>query len=294
MMTESKYLIEERTIAVGPVALHCLICGPPDGELVVLLHGFPEHAGSWRQYMPVLAEAGYLVVAPDQRGYGLSSKPPSVADYGLDELTADIAGLVSKLGRREAHIVGHDWGGVVGWWLAHTRSEIVKTASILNVPHPFAMKRKLLFGSLRQMARSWYILFFQFPRLPELSLSRDGCTRLRRAMESTSVPGTFGEADLDEYVAAWQQPGALKSMINWYRAALRAEPKRPAQKEVEVPLLLIWGEKDHALGTELIEPSMKLATHGRVVRFPDATHWVNHEKVSEVLPLLLEQFQGGG
>ena len=274
------------------VSLHGLTCGPPEGELVVLLHGFPEHSASWRRYLPALAARGYRVVAPDQRGYGLSSKPSGVMAYGLDRLTADIVHVMADLGYRQAHIVGHDWGGVVAWWLAHTRADAVRTASILNVPHPYAMRRALRFGSLSQMVRSWYILFFQIPGLPELLLARHECGALRRSLLSTSMPGTFDEAFLDELQATWQQPGALRGMVGWYRAIFRAVPEHQEKVRIDVPLLLIWGERDHALGTELIAPSMQLTTRGRVERFPDATHWVNHEKVVEVTRLLLEQFTG--
>jgi len=274
------------------VSLHGLTCGPLEGELVVLLHGFPEHSGSWCRYLSALAAHGYRVVAPDQRGYGRSSKPSRAMAYGLDRLTADIVQLITDLGHQQAHIVGHDWGGAVAWWLAHTRGDVVRTVSILNAPHPYAMRRALRFGSLNQMVRSWYILFFQIPGLPELLLARHECGTLRRSLLSTSVPATFDDVYLNELQAAWQQPGALRGMVGWYRAIFRAVPEQPEKTRIDVPLLLIWGERDHALGTELIAPSIQLTTRGRVERFSDATHWVNHEKVMEVTRLLLEQFTG--
>ena len=284
--TNAQHEVQARAIQCNGISLHCLQCGPPDGDLVIFLHGFPEHAGSWQSYLAEVAAQGYLAIAPDQRGYGRSSKPTAIKDYGLDVLSADIVSLIGELGRQRAHIVGHDWGGGVAWWLAHTCAEFVQTVTILNVPHPYVMKNKLLFGSLRQMLRSWYIMAFQLPAFPQWMLRRNNFAAMQQALLTTSVPGTFEPTDLAHHIDAWQQPGALTAMVNWYRASLWAEPKPPPTATIDVPLLLIWGERDHVLGTELIEPSMQLTQNGEVVRFADASHWINHEKMGEVLSLL--------
>jgi len=286
--------VQPTTLRAAGVDLHCLVCGPEDGELVILLHGFPEYSGCWRDYMPALAAEGYRVVAPDQRGYGKSDKPPRVSDYGIDTLTDDVAALLQTLGRERAHLVGHDWGAAVTWWAAHSRPELVKTATVMNVPHPVAMQRTLRSGSLSQMKRSWYILFFQIPWLPERALGANRAARLCRTLKATSVPGAFSDETLRDYVEAWLEPGALTGMLQWYRAAARVKPAPLPTAQVEVPLLMIWGEQDHALGFEMVEPSMAMVRDGRLVRFADATHWVNHEKTEENIPLLLEQFRSAG
>lgn len=286
----AQYPLQERTIAGAGVKLHCFVQGPEDGDLVVMLHGFPEHAGSWLKYLPALCSAGYLVVAPDQRGYNTSERPKHVKDYGVDALTDDIVALIRALGREQAHIVGHDWGGVIAWWLAHARPKAVRTVSILNVPHPDVMRKHVLFGSLKQMFRSWYVYFFQLPWLPDKLLAANNCQILRNALADTSIDGAISEDELQTYVDAWQQPGAVTAMLNWYRASLTTPPKRPQENTFDAPLLLLWGDQDHVLGTEMVDASAEIATNATVVHFPDATHWVNHEKVAEITPLLLEHF----
>lgn len=279
------------SIAGAGVALDCWVTGPEDGELVVLLHGFPEDRSCWRSYLPALATAGYRVVAPNQRGYGHSDKPSRVRDYGLDNLADDIVALIRSLGHTSAHVVGHDWGGVVTWWLAHARSDVTKTVTVMNVPHHWVLRRMILGGSWAQTRRSWYVLLFQLPWLAEHMLSRDGFSRARAVLEKTSAAGAFSRAELDSQVENWSIPGAMKAMIHWYRAALWHPPQRPAQDMVEVPLQLIWGDLDHALGTELIAPSMRMASNGKLHRFADATHWVHREKAAEILPLLLAHWR---
>src|SRR5437879_4698652 len=154
------------TIATNGIRLNVAQAGPPDGPLVILLHGFPEFWYGWRKQIPALAAAGYRVWAPDQRGYNFSDKPPDVRDYTLDKLAADVAGLIEAAGRQRAIIVGHDWGGAVAWWLAANNPERVERLVIINVPHPLVMRR-LILRDPRQTLRSWYMFMFLLPRLPE-------------------------------------------------------------------------------------------------------------------------------
>ena len=278
-------MITHRTVAANGVDLHVAECGPVDGELCLMLHGFPEYWGAWRHHMVALAERGYRVVAPDQRGYGTSAKPPKVRDYSLDLLAKDAVAVIAACGREQAFVVGHDWGGVVAWWLLTNHPERIKRCSILNVPHPIAM-RSTLMRSVRQLRKSWYMFFFQLPGLPERGFAAGNCEPMARRLLATARPGAFSDTDVEQMVQAWREPGALTGMINWYRAALRAQPKIPKDLTIDVPLMLIWGEKDAFLGADMIEPSMRHVTHGRVERFPDATHWVLHEERERVVELL--------
>jgi hypothetical protein len=143
--------------------------GPPEGELVILLHGFPEHWGAWRHHMVRLAHAGFYVVAPDQRGYGLSSKPAEVADYDLDLLAADVVGLARHLGRGRFSLVGHDWGGSVTWWLASLEPAALHRMIVINAPHP-AVWREAMDGDWRQWLKSLYVRVMRLPRLPEFMI----------------------------------------------------------------------------------------------------------------------------
>ena len=191
---------------LGTVRLHYVEQG--EGPLVVLLHGFPEFWFGWRHQLGPLAEAGFRVVAPDMRGYNLSSKPPRVSDYTLDVLARDVRDLIAERGEESACVAGHDWGGAVAWAAAMYHPEAVRRLAILNAPHPRAFARAL--RDPRQLAKSWYMGFFQLPFLPE---------QLGRRV----FPRGFPEEVRDRYEAAYDQPGALTAMLNYYRAL----PRRP-------------------------------------------------------------------
>jgi pimeloyl-ACP methyl ester carboxylesterase len=269
------------------IRLHAACAGPEDGPLVILLHGFPEFWYGWRHQIGPLAEAGYRVLAPDQRGYNKSDKPAGVASYALDRLVADVVGLIDATGRRTATVVGHDWGGVVAWWLALRHADRLERIVVLNAPHPEAYRRSLLRHPL-QMLRSWYILAFQIPGLPEIGLRRRNWRALERALRRTSRPGTFGAADFEHYRRAWSEPGAITAMIHWYRAGLRAHPRLPEDVRIRVPTLLIWGAQDGFLDRRLARPSVDLCDDGRLGLIEEATHWVQHEEPGRVNRLLLD------
>jgi epoxide hydrolase 4 len=284
--------LQHSRIRLSEVELHVVSAGPPHGPLVVLLHGFPEFWYGWRRQIPALAEAGYRVVVPDQRGYNTSDKPKGVEAYGLDRLTRDVAELIKAEGRDRARIVGHDWGGFVAWWLAVTRPEVVEQVALLNIPHPSVMRHHLLTNP-KQLRKSGYALFFQLPGLPEKALTEHGSSRLVRSLFKLSRPGSFREDDIPLYREAWEQPGAMTAMLNWYRAAARAMPERPPSLRVTPPALLIWGTMDRHLGEELAAPSVELCDRGRLVKLPNATHYVQHDEAARVNDLLREFFAEG-
>ncbi|HVX63536.1 MAG TPA: alpha/beta hydrolase [Pirellulales bacterium] len=267
--------------------LHVATAGPADGPLVVLLHGFPEFWYGWRKQIEPLADEGFCVWAPDQRGYNLSDKPPGVKAYALDQLAADVTGLIDAAGRRQAILVGHDWGGAVAWHVAAQAPDRVSRAVILNVPHPAVMMRQLR-SSLRQLARSWYIFLFQLPWLPERWLKFHCAWPLARTLLRTSRSGAFSAADLERYREAWLRPGAMTAMLNWYRAALPVRPMQMAGQRVRPPTLLIWGAQDQFLGRELAAPSLECCEHGELEFLEQATHWVQHEEPDRVNALIAD------
>ena len=176
----------------------------------------------------------------------------------------------------------------MAWATAINHPEVVQKLAILNVPHP----RRLLRGlrTPRQMLRSWYIFFFQIPWLPE----RVGLWYFRRSLERDGRPGSFTKRDLAKYVEAWSQPGAAAAMINYYRATFRQRPgKLEARiRPVLAPTLVIWGERDRYLGAELADPDRAdVPNLERVVRFPEASHWVQHDEPERVSQLLIEFFR---
>lgn len=275
--------LDHHDVATNGVRLHTVQAGPADGRPLVLLHGFPELWRGWREHIEPLARAGHRVVVPDQRGYNTSDKPRGLDAYDIDVLVRDVLDILDAQGWRSACVAGHDWGAVVAWWLAIHYPERLERLVIVNVPHPAVFRRHLL-NNPRQRRRSWYIGFFQLPWLPELTIRFLGA----RALKRTSRPGTFSAAELAEYRRAWRQPGALRAMIDWYRAAYRAAPDRLGSGRVTVPTLIIWGVRDAALVPEMARESLELCEAGRLERFEDATHWVQHEEPAAVNALIRE------
>src|SRR5271166_2946744 len=208
------------------VRLHAVAAGPRDGPLVILLHGFPEFWYSWHKQIGPFAEAGFRVVAPDQRGYNLSSKPHQIADYAVGNLVADVIAIVDQLGQEKFYLVGHDWGAAVAWATALQYPLRLMKLAILNVPHPAVFMRTLR-SNPRQMLRSWYMAFFQLPRIPEWRFASNNFAEGTKALVASSRPGTFTADDLEQYRKAWSNPGTVTAMINWYRAFFRAKPALP-------------------------------------------------------------------
>jgi len=268
---------------VNGVTLHCIEAGPEDGPLVILLHGFPEFWWGWRRQIGPLAQAGFRVLVPDQRGYNLSDKPEGRGAYDIDVLARDVVGLIDAVGRNACTLVGHDWGGLVAWWTATRHPDRIASLAAVNAPHPDAAGPYMR-SHPRQILRSLYIGFFQAPYLPEAMLSANRYRGLRRALLQSSRPGTFSEADLSRYEEAWEKPGALTSMLNWYRA-LPLKPRRSTREPLPMPVLVLWGVRDEFLERGLAEASLSLCRQGRV-HWIEATHWVHleeHEIVNEAL-----------
>ncbi len=280
MPTSSFYLVQD-------VRMHVMQAGPEDGPALVFLHGFPEFWYGWRKQMDAFAGQGWRVIVPDQRGYNLSDKPADISSYRLDILAGDVLALLDLLGVEQAVVVGHDWGGVVAWWLGMNHGDRISRLVILNAPHPAVMRRALL-TDFQQRKKSWYILYYQLPFFPERKLRSGKFKILTAALQKTSIKGTFSSDELSAYHEAWQQPGALTAMLNWYRAALRRRLPEPVSQEVKSPLLLIWGKKDRFLGPALAEESLKLCPQGQLLWFEQATHWVQHEQPEKVNAAIAE------
>jgi pimeloyl-ACP methyl ester carboxylesterase len=285
---------ESRFVDVGDVRLHTVQAGPEDGPPVVLLHGFPEFWYGWHEHVRPLATAGHRVVVPDQRGYNRSDKPPGTGAYRVDRLAGDVLGLVDALGFEDAAVVGHDWGGIVGWWLAIHHPERVRRFCAVNAPHP-AVARETIRRSWTQRRKSWYAGFFQVPALPEAALRAGNFRLLTRALRRTSQPGTFTDADLAQYREAWGRPGALGAMLNWYRAAADGPDPRPDPVEPET--LVLWGARDHFLVRSMAERSAERCVDGRTRTLWDLTHWLHHEepvRVADALVEFLDERPGAG
>lgn len=262
-------------------------------RLALLLHGFPEMWFSWRDQMPMLADLGYRVWAPDLRGYGESDKPRGVAAYSMDALLADVAGLIDAAKAREVLLIAHDWGGAVAWELVSRRVRPIDRFVALNIPHP-ALFAKHLLKPGPQLRRSGYMFFFQLPGIPEWFLRRNDYHGIKAAFTSMAVDRRrFPKEVLDVYRDAAAQPGALTSMLNWYRAAMRSPRgvrRRPPM--IDTPTLMIWGEEDTALGKELTFGTEDFVRDLTIRYVPEVSHWIQQEAPETVNAMLAAWLRG--
>lgn len=275
--------IEPLRLRANGLEFHACAAGPPAGPLVLLLHGFPESSHAWHHQMRPLAEAGLRVVAPDQRGYGQSSKPEGRNAYKIDCLADDVEGLARALGATRYAVVGHDWGGVVAWHLASRGAAGLERLAILNAPHPATMGQHTV-AHLGQAFKSWYVAFFQLPGIPELTLGAHDYMWLRHALAATSRAGAIGDEVLRQYRDDWNQPGALTSMLNWYRAL---PFDAFAQGRIKVPVQILWGDRDAFLDAPLADRAAALCDEVETLHLDDTGHWLHHEEPRRVNEALL-------
>ena len=257
-------------------------------DIALCLHGFPEDRFSWRHQLPLLAEAGWHAVAPDMRGYGETTRPQGRAAYRMAHLIDDAAALFDAFGARRRLLVAHDWGALIAWSFAIARARPLDGLVIMNVPHP-AVFQRVLRTSFAQMRKSWYVFFFQLPFLPEAMLGARGARAVGQAFSGMAVnKAAFPDEVLAHYRANASKPGALTAMINYYRANFLTLATPADAKEIEVPVLMIWGEEDTALGLELTEGYGPYVRDFTLDRLPGVSHWVQQEAPEQVNARMVE------
>jgi pimeloyl-ACP methyl ester carboxylesterase len=278
--------VRDRAIAVGSLRFEALECGPDGGELVLLLHGFPQLALSWRPVLEQLGRHGYHAVAPDQRGYSPGAQPDGVGAYRLDKLLADALGMADALGARRFHLIGHDWGGIVGWAAAATAPSRLLSLSVLSTPHPRAYVGALLRSP--QLVRSGYIALFNIPLVPELLLGAAGGALLRRALTSSGLP----DDRADHYVDELRKRRALGLALNWYRALALS---RPLVGPSAVPTLYVWSDGDTALdGAAARATSRHVRAPYRFEVLEGISHWIPETAPGPAGRLILEHLESVG
>jgi pimeloyl-ACP methyl ester carboxylesterase len=292
-----KNMFEHKYADVNDIRLHYITVGK--GKLIMFLHGFPEF---WYEWKNQLAEFGrdYQAVAPDMRGYNLSSKPTDVEQYQLKYLVEDVRALAEHLGYKEFNLVAHDWGGAVALPFAIRHPDYLEKLIVINAPHPATFIRELR-DNPEQRKASQYILVHRTPKAEEI-LSRNNYALLAsNLLEDGLKQGYFTEEDKKAYIEAWSQPGALTGGLNYYRAthlgsftgesddSLSADP---ALFMVKVPTLVIWGEKDKYLLTGNLEGLEKYVPNLTIKRIRDGSHWVIHEKPGLINSYIREFIEG--
>jgi pimeloyl-ACP methyl ester carboxylesterase len=249
-------------------------------RIALLLHGFPESRLCWRHQLPALAALGWRAVAVDMRGYGQSSRPKGREAYRIDHLVADVAGLFDALGAKRRLLVGHDWGGLVAWAAASRRVTPLDGLIIVNAPHPQVFA-DVVRTSWRQRLRSWYVLYFALPWLPEAMITAGHARQVERALKRTASRGdVFSSEILVRYRDNASQPGAMTAMLNYYRANM--DVRRFTGSGVEAPTLLLWGDRDIALGNELVPGTAAHVPNLTICMLPGVSHWAPEEAPEEV------------
>lgn len=267
-------------VPLGDLSFDVVDLGPEDAPAVLLLHGFPQSSWEWRAVWPALLDAGFRVLAPDQRGYSPGARPDGVDAYRMPALVGDAVGLLDAVGVDRAHVVGHDWGAAVAWQVAGRHPARVRSLTAVSVPHPAAFGAALRTDP-DQRARSQYMLEFNEPDAEERLLA-DGAARLRSGF------GALPDGDL--YVRRMQEPGALTAALAWYRA--RQSGMRDPLPPVTVPTLYVWSDEDVALGPV---PAHATASHVdgpyRFEVLHGVSHWVPEQAPEQLVPLLLEHLR---
>lgn len=263
-----------------------MVDGPADGEMVILLHGFPEGAESWSKQVDALAHAGILAVAPDLRGYGLSDAPEGVESYSIDHLAEDVRFMITAFGREAAHVAGHDWGAMVAWYFAGKYPEMTKTLTALSVPHPAALAAASR-GDEDQQARSRYVGLFLVEGKAEEVLAGDDYRRLKAMFSLGPNPDAVPRGVIDHFTRSVSRPGRLTAALNYYRANLRVgggaweTPIRVGP--ITMPTTVLWGDHDPALGRSAVEATAKqVQGEYRLEVLQGAGHWLQFERPAEV------------
>ena len=286
--------MEHKYAEVNGVKLHYVCSG--SGKLMLFLHGFPEF---WYEWKNQLAEFGqdYFAVAPDMRGYNLSDKPESLADYQVDVLVDDVKALADHLGYSKFTLIAHDWGGAIAWVFALKYPNYLDKLVIINAPHPIVFQRELLENPLQQEA-SQYMLVFRSEVAESMLSSENYALLVQNTLSEGLEKGFFTEEDKQAYLTAWSQPGALTGGLNYYRAAEVGPPTNEEDKSrltafsanfpdpiIQVPTLVIWGEKDPYLLLGNLEGLNDYVPNLTIKRIEDGSHWVVHEQ-----PKLVNQY----
>jgi len=267
---------QHQFIKTNQIQLHCVTQG--EGELVLLLDEFPEFWYSWRHQLPALARH-FKVVAPDLRGYNDSDKPSQ--GYDLETLSADIQGLIDSLGYQRAHVVGHDWGGIIAWHLAQTSPHRLNRLAVLNAPHPYQLLRELM--DWEQLRQSWQTLAFQLPKVPEWLIQRNPKTFIGDLFQKQAVrKAAFTPETLQIYQAALEKGGVLSSAVTYYRQLLSPQALWRnfvhSPPPVTVPTLMLWAEEDPIFSPKLVAGMEQLINAPFRLKFVShCGHWIQQE-----------------
>ena len=287
--------IKTEFVEANQMRIEVDMCGDGD-KLALCLHGFPEHSVSWRYQLPMLADLGYKAWAPNMRGYGNTSVPAFLEDYSLENLMADVAALIDAAECEEVVLIAHDWGAVIAWYFAIRQIRPLTKLIICNVPHPVPAQKAFGKG-FAQLKKSWYIFFFQLPRLPELMMKmRKGRGMGQLIKDSAYCPENFSDDVIDLYNENGARPANLTGMVNYYRALVRggggSRQRDLGFPIIETPTLMLWGEDDMALTKETTYGTEDVVKDFTIRYLPRISHWVQQDAPDEVNAMMSAFLKG--
>jgi pimeloyl-ACP methyl ester carboxylesterase len=264
------------------------VAGPPDGPLVLLLHGFPESRNSWREALTALGAAGYRCVAPDQRGYSPAARPDpaDLANYAFDRLVNDALEIAAAAGYEEKrfHLVGHDWGGQVSWGVANAHPGRLASLSVLSRPHPLSFRRALANPNGEQKHRSRHHGKFLEPETGPL-LVEDNARRLREGLFGQDV----SKAAIDDHMAVLGNLDAIEAALAWYRSNKGLSGDFGS---IKVPTLYIWGDADATVGPDAAKGTGEFVTAAYSMEvLPGVGHFVMDQASGRATELILEHIR---
>ena len=285
------------TIEVEANGLTFEVATAGEGEkLALFLHGFPELNHSWRHQVRLMADLGYRAWAPNLRGYGNTTRPKGIKNYDIEILAEDVGALIDASGSKDVTLITHDWGGVIGWYFVMHKVRPLSRYIIMNLPHPKVMMDEINKGGI-QLRRSWYVLFFQIPWLPEFMMRLGKAATIRRAFHDMAIDKSrFPNHVLDIYAEAALKPGALTAMCNYYRGLVRGGGGKKMRERgfptIDIPTLMIWGEEDSALDITTTYGTDKYVDDFTLRYLPQVSHWVQQEAPEKVNAMIEAWLRG--
>lgn len=261
----------------------CRVAGLDNtGGTVLLLHGFPETSKMWSKLLPFLSSKNYRVIAPDQRGYSKGARPLKVKDYAAHKLAQDIIDIADSFGVKKFHLVGHDWGSGIGWYISAFNKNRILSLSALAVPHLDAFADAILNDKI-QKKKSAYVKFFRIRFLPEIYFKKSNYANLKRMWTSSD------KEEIESYLSVFSQKNALKAVLNWYRATKLSDPTKIG--DIHVPTLMIYGKKDLAVGEKAVNETEKYIKAPYTLKKTDLSHWLIQESFELVSKEILNHIK---
>lgn len=268
-----------KKIRTGELEFDCRVSGDEENELIIFLHGFPETSHMWINLMEKLSTLGYFCVAPDMRGYSKNACPKGVKNYTIKKLCDDILNIADSFNANKFHLIGHDWGAVIGWNVVYQNPDRVISWTALSVPHPRGFTKAIKMDK-EQRKKSRYIGWFQFPLIPEIMFRKNNFEKFRRLWKNSSPE------EQEEYLSVFKRKRTLTAALNYYRALGRR--KKPQIGNITRPTLFIWGKKDLAIGRVAAENNHKYMQGDYTFLELEGGHWLMQTNFSEVEKAVLE------